>query len=150
MLKNRKYIGEYRYRDVVIPNGVPAIVDEALFGRVQERLEKKKKAPARFKAKEERYLLTTKLFCGTDKVFIVGESGTSRNGNVHRYYKCVTAKNRKGRKRKPVKKDWIEREVIDRTIKWLYDDAWIDEAASKILALQQEESSALPFLIRGA
>jgi dephospho-CoA kinase len=47
MLKNRKYIGEYRYRDIVIPDGVPAIVDNALFGRVQERLEKNKKAPAR-------------------------------------------------------------------------------------------------------
>ena len=28
LLKNRKYIGEYRYQDVVIPGGVPAIVPE--------------------------------------------------------------------------------------------------------------------------
>ena len=38
LLKNRKYIGEYRYQDVVIEGGVPAIVPEALFNRVQERM----------------------------------------------------------------------------------------------------------------
>lgn len=28
ILKNRKYIGEYKYRDVVIPKGVPSIIDD--------------------------------------------------------------------------------------------------------------------------
>lgn len=31
ILKNRKYIGEYKYQDVVIPGGVPAIVPQELF-----------------------------------------------------------------------------------------------------------------------
>ena len=30
LLKNRKYIGEYKYGDVVIPNGIPKIIDEDL------------------------------------------------------------------------------------------------------------------------
>ena len=38
MLHNRKYIGEYCYRDIVIPGGIPAIVPEELFNRVQERM----------------------------------------------------------------------------------------------------------------
>lgn len=63
LLKNRRYIGEYRYRDTVIPDGIPAIVPEDLFDRVQEKLAKNKKAPARHKAEDD-YLLTTKLFCG--------------------------------------------------------------------------------------
>ena len=62
ILHNRKYIGEYSFKDVVIPDGIPAIVPKDLFDRVQERLAKNKKAPARKKAEEE-YLLTTKLFC---------------------------------------------------------------------------------------
>lgn len=33
MLSNRRYIGEFRYRDVVIPNGIPDIVPEELFGK---------------------------------------------------------------------------------------------------------------------
>jgi len=73
ILKNRKYIGEYKYQDVVIPNGVPALVDEELFNRAQEKLEKNKQAPARYKALEE-YLLTTKLFCGDCGRMMAGES----------------------------------------------------------------------------
>ncbi len=39
-------------------------------------MKKNKKAPARHKAEDD-YLLTTKLFCGTCKAMMVGESGTS-------------------------------------------------------------------------
>ena len=72
LLKNRKYIGEYRYQDVVIADGVPAIVPEDLFYRVQERMEKNRHAPAMSKARED-YLLTTKLFCGKCERMMVGE-----------------------------------------------------------------------------
>lgn len=34
MLKNRRYIGEYRYRDIVQQDVIPRIVDDALFKRV--------------------------------------------------------------------------------------------------------------------
>ena len=44
MLKNRRYTGEYRYRDIVIPDGIPQIIPTELFDRVQEKIEKNKKA----------------------------------------------------------------------------------------------------------
>ena len=47
LLKNRRYLGEFRYRDVIIPDGIPAIVPQDLFDRVQEKMAKNKKAPAR-------------------------------------------------------------------------------------------------------
>ena len=47
LLHNRKYIGEYKYRDIVHENGIPAIVPIELFNQVQERLAKNKKAPKR-------------------------------------------------------------------------------------------------------
>jgi hypothetical protein len=53
LLNNRRYIGEYRYRDVVVPEGIPAIVPADLFERVQEKMTKNKKAPARHKAEED-------------------------------------------------------------------------------------------------
>ena len=59
LLNNRRYIGEYTYRDIVVPDGIPAIVPQDLFDRVQEKLAKNKKAPARHKAEDD-YLLTTK------------------------------------------------------------------------------------------
>ena len=63
LLKNRRYIGEYSYRDVVVPDGIPAIVPMDLFDSVQVRMTKNKKAPARHKAVDD-YILTTKLHCG--------------------------------------------------------------------------------------
>ena len=61
LLKNRRYMGEYRYRDIVHPDGIPAIVPKDIFERVQVRMAKNKKAPAQRKA-EDHYLLTKKIF----------------------------------------------------------------------------------------
>jgi site-specific DNA recombinase len=41
MLHNRKYIGEYKYRNIFKPDGIPAIVPKELFDKVQKRMEKK-------------------------------------------------------------------------------------------------------------
>ena len=53
MLSNRLYIGEYKYRDIIVPDGIPAIVPEDLFDRVQEKLAQNKKAPACHKAEDD-------------------------------------------------------------------------------------------------
>ena len=37
LLNNRRYIGEYTYRDIVVPDGIPTIVPQDLFERVQEK-----------------------------------------------------------------------------------------------------------------
>lgn len=35
ILTNRRYIGEYTYREITIPDGIPAIVPKDLFERIQ-------------------------------------------------------------------------------------------------------------------
>ena len=145
MLHNRRYIGEYRYRDIVHRNGIPAIVPEELFEQVQERMKKTKKAPARFKAEDE-YLLTTKLFCGKCNCYMAGESGTSHTGIVHRYYKCVSVKNHKGCDKKSVQKEWIENLVIDQIKKVLFDDEMIEKLADMGMERQRRENPALPMM----
>ena len=60
MLHNRRYIGEYQYRDMVIPNGIPAIVPAKLFEQVQERAAANKKAPAKHKAESRTLLILRK------------------------------------------------------------------------------------------
>ena len=82
LLTNRRYIGEYSYRDILVPDGIPAIVPKDLFNRVQERIAKNKKSPARHRADEE-YILSTKLYCGKCMTFMVGESGTARNKETY-------------------------------------------------------------------
>ena len=146
MLKNRRYIGEHSYRDVVIPNGIPAIVPEDLFERVQEKIEKNKKAPARHKAEDD-YLLTTKLFCGYCGAYMCGESGRGRNGTVHRYYKCVSVKKKRTDcKKKPVKKDWIENLVISQTMKLVNDEETVKAITAMLLDMQERENTNLPLL----
>lgn len=147
LLNNRKYIGEYSYQDVVIPNGVPAIVDEDLFYRVQQRMEKNKRAPAKAKAHED-FLLTTKLFCGKCERMMSGESGTSHTGAKHYYYKCSGAKRKKGCNKKAVKKDWIERVVVRLTVERVLDDKKTNHIIDALLALQDRENIALPALRR--
>lgn len=144
MLKNRKYIGEYAYRDIVTPNGIPAIVSEELFNKAQERMAKNKKAPARHKAKQDMYLLTTKLLCGKCGAYMVGESGTSRNGTFHQYYKCAHVKNHKGCDKKTVRKDWIEKVVIRYAMAKVMDDDYINEIADKAFEAHGKESTVIP------
>ena len=145
LLKNRKYIGEYRYQDVVIEGGVPAIVPEDLFNRVQERMEKNRHAPTMAKARED-YLLTTKLFCGKCERMMVGESGKSHTGAMHYYYKCSGAKRLKDCDKKAVRKDWIERVVVRLTMQRVMDEEKINRLIDAILVMQEREDTTTPAL----
>ena len=143
MLSNRRYIGELKYRDVLIPDAIPPIVSVELFNDVQEKMLKNKKAPARRKAEDD-YLLTTKLFCGYCGALMFGESGTSRTGEVHRYYKCATAKKHKGCKKKTVRKQWLEDLVVNQTMQLVKDDAAMESIIAKVMELQNKENTNIP------
>ena len=136
MLRNKRYIGTYTYKDTEVANGMPRIIDDELFNQVQEMLDKNKKAPARARAKEE-YLLTTKLFCGHCKEMMTGYGGTSRTGKVHHYYICNNRK-KKLCSKKNVRKEFIEELVIAECRKMLTDEN-IDRIAREITALTERE-----------
>ncbi len=144
MLSNRRYIGEFKFNDIIIPGGVPAIINKELFERVQAQLAKNKHAPAHYKAEDE-YLLTTKLYCGKCGAYMVGDSGTSRNKTLHRYYKCVKARKRNCNK-KAVQKDWIENIAIQKALEVLHDEKLVDALTHRIYDLQSSENPRLPRL----
>ena len=125
MLRNRKYIGEYKFGDTVIENGVPRIISDDLFNAVQNKIAQNRKAPARKKAIDE-YLLTTKLFCGKCGAMMVGESGHSMTGRIYQYYRCVHTKKVKTCDKKPVRKDWIEDLVVAEAIRILSDQGIVE------------------------
>ena len=146
MLNNRRYMGEYRYGEVVQEGAIPTIVPKALFERAQKRMEKNKKAPAIHKAVDN-YLLTTKLRCGPCGAFMVGESGRSKTkGRVHHYYKCVSAKKKKGCKKKTVRKAWIEDLVVAQVVKIIMDDALLEQLADMVMDVQGRESVTISML----
>ncbi len=143
ILHNRIYIGEYKHSDVVVPNGIPAVLSEELFDTVQEMLNVNRRSIAKHKAAEE-YLLTTKLYCGKCKNQMFGESGKNHAGIIYRYYKCADVKRHGGCDKKSVKKEWIEDLVVNDTVKMLLDDKLIEYIADKIIALVGTEDPLLP------
>lgn len=145
MLKNEKYIGTYKFMDVIVENGVPSIIDKALFDKVQGMLQHNYTARARTKAHED-YLLTTKLFCGHCGDPMVGESGTSRSGKLHYYYKCTDRKRKRDCKKKVEKKDWIEELVVQFTVQHVLTDKKIDAIATQTMEILQKESTNTSYL----
>lgn len=144
ILSNRRYIGEYKFREVVVPDCIPPLVPKELFERVQKLLVKNKKAPARRKAEDD-YLLSLKLFCGKCGTHMVGESGkgTSR---IYRYYKCANTKRVHICDKKPVRKEWIEDKVIQVVLEILNDGNLVSYLVDRIYDLQGEENPRIPIL----
>ncbi len=138
ILTNRKYIGEYKFGDVVIADGIPALIDIETFDRVQAKMKVNKKAPAMHRSEDD-YLLTTKLFCGKCGALMAGEVGTSHTQTKYRYYKCNRAKKRKCDK-KTIKKETIENIVIEEIKSIIYNDEVISGLAQRIYEIQVNEN----------
>ena len=120
LLSNKRYIGVYLYKGKETTGGMPRILDDDLFYRVQSMMNKNKNAPARTHGEGE-YLLTTKLFCGHCKEMMVGYGGTSKTGRQYHYYMCKKARKKKCDK-KIIGKQYIEDRVVSECLKMLTDD----------------------------
>ena len=146
MLMNKRYIGIYTYKGRETPGGMPRIIDDDLFYRVQEKMQKNKTAPARARAKEE-YLLTTKLFCGHCKEMMTGYSGTGKSGKVHHYYICNGVKRKTGCHKKTVQKQYIEDLTISVCRQMLTEEniASIIEGLTKAIEAQPKNTELETF-----
>ena len=114
MLQNRAYIGEYHHGDIVVPDGMPALVDKATFDAVQARFAlNKRKGSQRARGKDNkdgeapRYWLTGKLFCGKCGASMQGVHGTSKTGRKYYYYYCKAQRAKQCDKRK-MRKEQVE------------------------------------------
>ena len=116
LLKNEKYIGIYKFKDIIYDeDAVPALIDKDLFYKVQDMLEKNKRAPVKNWNYSD-YLLTGKLFCGHCGDPMVGKAGHGKSGRKYDYYIC------KKNDKKPVRKEWIEETVLQEVHRILDDD----------------------------
>ena len=94
ILTNAAYVGIYKWGDYEIQGGMPAIVSEDLFRRVQERLQAHSrggKGTDREAVKNGSvadYWLSGAVFCGNCGAPLQGISGTSKSGRTHFYYAC--------------------------------------------------------------
>ena len=94
ILTNRAYISEYKFGDIVIPDGIPRLIDDDMFQAAQERLKANKRggkgAVKRLHPESaiQDYWLTGKLHCGLCGGAMQGISGTNKKGRLYYYYSC--------------------------------------------------------------
>ena len=138
ILVNKKYIGIYEYEDVEIKDGVPAIVSEEVFMKVQKALKFNKRTSGRMKAPAA-YLLTGKIFCGNCGEAMSGESGTSHTGTIYNYYKCFGRRKTKDCNKRNEKKDFIERLVVEETVRQVLQPDVIDAIAEKVAEIAERD-----------
>ena len=74
---------------------------------------------------------------------MVGESGTSRTGVVHRYYKCAKAKKRACDK-KSVRKEWIENLAVEKAFEIVNDEKIVDYLVEELFNMQTGANPRLP------
>ena len=151
MLHNPKYIGKYKYGEEVYENIIEPIIDEQTFYRAQEKLSENVHKAARSKA-AEKFILSGKLICAECGELMVGESGTSKTGEIYTYYKCAAKKkSAQNCASKAVRKEVIEKAVYNAIIRALQDDNFIREVARKAVEIHNadiEESKELKILNR--
>ena len=143
ILKNRRYLGEYRYGETVVENALHPIIDINTFEKCQRKLNANKQRPAHFKTVDDKFLLTGKVYCGVCGSTMNGVSGTSSTGAKHRYYRCHTAQKHKTCKLKRISKNFVEDVVLNYTSQALNDDKIVEQIVTVCYDLQSVGSATL-------
>lgn len=154
LLANERYRGIYIYSDVRVEGGIPRIISDELFYKVQEVLTTKTNPRGRHRDAED-YLLTGKLFCGKCGSPMIGMSGKSKAGDLHYYYACQKRRRKRGCDKRNVRRDDIELKVAqaikdhvlqDDVIEWIADQTVAynerKEAESQIGILEEQLATA--------
>ena len=152
LLQNRKYMGIYTFnmrfkRNVAgkrtsqfkseddwicIKGGMPAIVDEDTFQKVQTQLVSNKKYGGRQKAKNL-YLLSGLIRCGECGASMYGKSHKDgRHGRVYLSYECSNKNYTRTCKNKEIRKEYIENYVLDQLYLNLFSDHSIEKLSSML------------------
>lgn len=139
ILKNERYSGIYHYNGEEFDNIYPQIVPTEIFEKVRAKIENNKYGK---KSEDVCYLLKDKVKCGYCGKSIVGENGTSREGKRMYYYKC---RGRKAHlndcKKSVIRKEVLEKIVLDIVIAQLGDERQIDYIVRGIMAEQQRQAN---------
>ena len=146
-MKLEKYTGVYRYDGEVYTDMYPQIVDTAVFQRVQRMMDKNKHESS---SRNTDFLLKGKLFCGRCGMKINGDSGTAKSCEMKFYYTRSNKKRFRGCSKTSLKKEALEKCVIDATLKLLNTPEKISRLADEVVKLNEQiskEQSILNLLI---
>ena len=134
ILGNEKYSGSYRKDDEIIDNIYPQLIPTDTYQKVREKAEKNRFGKRSVKTV---YLLRHKVKCGYCGRPISAETGTARNGEVKRYYKCIgRKKDNNGCIKTQIPKEFLEEFVSNVIIEKLIDTQNIDAIIAEIMRRQ--------------
>ena len=138
ILKNEKYTGRYYCKDDLIENMYPRIISDELFNAVRKLMKSNKTGKRSLKAV---YLLRHKLICGYCGRPISSDTGTAKNGEIVRYYKCFGRKHDKnGCQKSIIRKDRLEELVINEIVKALSEPHIVNQTVDELLAIQEKQA----------
>lgn len=146
ILKNEKYSGVYKHDDEIVDNIYTQIVPSETFATVRKMVEANRYGK---RSTATVYLLRNKLICGYCGKPISAESGTSYNGEVKRYYKCIGRKlYHNNCEKTPLPKDDVEQFIVNAVIAELNNPQTIDYIINEIMRLQGDiETTTLKILV---
>lgn len=139
-LKNKKYAGIFDNGTIQNENYYPAIISVELFEQVQLKLNERKHAPAKEKAKIE-YLLTGKAFCGHCGASMVGTAGTGRHGTRYHYYSCSKHWKENSCNKRNEKKDELEKYVVEQTLNYILTPEQMENIANGMLSEWEKDKT---------
>ena len=151
VLHDKRYTGIVTHQGTEYDNIFPPIITKELWNQVDAINEENKNAPGRKKEIFD-YILSGKLICGDCKHKMVGESGTSKTGDIHYYYTCLSK--RRGKSEcgcKAIKKQVLEDYVINATVAMLRRNSIITNIAETIVKIHEKiirDSSGLQTLVK--
>ena len=144
ILVNERYTGIYRVNGEVYNNMYPQIVSAEIFEKVRLIAEKNKPGSRSVKTV---YLLRNKVICGYCGCPISAECGTSHDGTVVRYYKCIgRKKHRNGCNQRIIRKETLEKLVTDNIVSAMNNEATLNKVIQGILELQEKLATEKPRL----
>ena len=147
IIKNKRYIGVYTYDDIMIEDGIPAIISKDVFQLAQQEMERRR-TRKRPKSPKAEYLLSGKAFCGHCQKPLTGVSGTGKTGNKWYYYYCPDSRAKKGCHKKPVRREWLEELVVQKTVTAVLQPDVIRHISEKCFEMQlkyREDNSDILF-----
>lgn len=140
LIHNEKYKGIYKWNDIVISGGMPRIIDDELFEKVQ-RVTTTKKNPysnARRRTNNGLYLLTGKVFCGKCGSRMVGISGLGKGGDQYFYYACQQKRLQHTCDKENIRRETLEAEVARAIRVYLLNDEVIDWIADQAVEFSKK------------
>jgi site-specific DNA recombinase len=172
ILVNRKYKGEFIFNRsigkdpltkqrnhhqskpeeewVIVQNGIPAIISEADFNRVQELLHVRKHV--RRPQYVETYLLTGKIFCGVcGHAYQGNRNATHKDRPPYITYRCGNRASRhqtSGCKNKPINRDAVESFVLDKLSMNIFNPDIVDIIMDRFKEYANQQNTDSQGLIR--